>query len=70
MNEYTFEFLRLVERNQLSESENHPKALQVEGRNFLTIVHDSSSLMGECKKTREVHLMVGSHYCNAKQIVS
>ena len=37
---------------------NQPKALQVEGRNFLTFVHDPSSLMGECKETREVHLMV------------
>ena len=27
-------------------------------RNFLTIVHDPSSIMGECKKTQEVHLMV------------
>ena len=26
--------------------------------NFLTIVHDPSSLMGECKETQEVHLMV------------
>ena len=26
--------------------------------NFLTIVHDPSSLMGKCKETREVHLMV------------
>ena len=44
--------------NQLSKSENQPKVLQVEGMNFLTIVHNSSSLMGECKKTREVYLMV------------
>ena len=26
---------------------NQPKALQAEGRNFLTFLHDSSSLMGE-----------------------
>ena len=26
--------------------------------NFLTIVHDPSSLMGKCKETQEVHLMV------------
>ena len=58
MNEYTYEFLRLTKRNQLSKSENQPKALQAEGRNFLTIVHDLSSLMSECKETREVHLMV------------
>ena len=51
MNEYAFEFLGLVERNQLSESENQPKTLQVEGRNFPTIVLNSSSLMGKCKKT-------------------
>ena len=37
---------------------NQPKALQAEGRNFLTFVHDPSSLMGKCKETREVHLMV------------
>ena len=58
VNDYTAEFLKLVERNKLSESENQPKALQAEGRNFLTIVHDPSSLMSECKETREVHLMV------------
>ena len=37
---------------------NHPKALQVEGNSFLTFLHDPSSLMGEYKETREVHLMV------------
>ena len=37
---------------------NQPKALQAEGRNFLTIVYDSTSLTGECKDTREVHLVV------------
>ena len=37
---------------------NQPKTLQAEGKNFLAIVHDPSSLMGECKETREVHLMV------------
>ena len=36
---------------------NQPKALQAEGKNFLTFVHDPSSLMGECKETWEVHLM-------------
>ena len=30
----------------------------MEGRNFLTIVHDPSSLMGECKETQALHLMV------------
>ena len=44
MNAYTDEFLRLT---RLSESENQPKALQAEGMNFLTIVHDPSSLMSE-----------------------
>ena len=58
MNDYTAEFLKLTERNQILESENQPKALQAEGRNFLIIVHDPSSLMGVCKETREVHLMV------------
>ena len=37
---------------------NQPKALQAKGKNFLTFVHDLSSLMGKCKETREVHLMV------------
>ena len=58
VNGYRAKFLRLAERNKLSKSENLPKTLQVKGRNFLTIVHDPSSLMGECKETREVHLMV------------
>ena len=56
MNEYTVEFLRLRKRNRLLESENQPKALQVEGRNFLTIVHDPSSLMRNSKETQEVHV--------------
>ena len=51
VNDYIIEFFKLAERNQLSESKNQPKALQVEGRNFLTIVHNPSSL-------REVHMMV------------
>ena len=58
MNEYTAEFFRLPERNRLLKNENQPKALQAEGRNFLTIVHDPSSLMGKCKETQAVHLMV------------
>ena len=58
VNEYIAEFFRLVERNQLPKSENQPKALQAKGRNFLTIVHYSSSLMDECTKTQAVHLMV------------
>ena len=58
VNEYTTEYFRLVEGNQLSKSEKQPKDLQAEGRNFLTIMHDSFPLMGECKEIREVHLMV------------
>ena len=58
MNECTTQFFRLAERNQLPKSENQPKALQAEGKNFLTIVHDPSSLLGECKETREVHFIV------------
>ena len=30
---------------------NQPKALQARGRNFLTFVHDPSSLIGKCKDT-------------------
>ena len=56
VNEYIAKILRLTTRYQLSESENQPKALQEEGRNFLTIVHDP--LIRECKETQEVHLMV------------
>ena len=37
---------------------NQPKALQAEGRNFLTFMHDPSSLMGECNETRELYLLV------------
>ena len=37
---------------------NQSKALQAKGRNFLSFVHDPSALMGECKETREMHLMV------------
>ena len=51
VNEYTAEFFRLAERDQLLENENQPKALQTGGRNFLTIVHNPSSLMGKCKET-------------------
>ena len=55
VNEYTAEFFRLVERNQLPKSENQ---LQADRKNFLTIVHDPFSLMGKCKETQVVHLMV------------
>ena len=48
---------------------NQPKALQAEGRNFLTIVHDPSSLMGECKETREVHLMVVKGEVESRDLV-
>ena len=30
---------------------NQPKTLQAEGKNFLTFVHDPSSLMRECKES-------------------
>ena len=49
-NEYTIEFFRLADRNQLPKNENQPKALQVEGRNFLTIVHDPSSLWASVRR--------------------
>ena len=58
VNEYAVEFFRLTERNQLLKSENQPKDLQVKGRNFLTIVHNPSSIMDRCKETQAVHLMV------------
>ena len=48
---------------------NQPKALQAKGRNFLTIVHDSSLLMSECKDTWEVHLMVESRDLVRAQIL-
>ena len=51
MNKYTAVFFRSAKRNQLSKSENQPKTLQADGMNFLTIVHDPSSLIGECKDT-------------------
>lgn len=38
-------FTSASQRNQLSEIENQPKALQAKGRDFLTIPHDPSSLM-------------------------
>ena len=69
MNEYTAKFLRLVERNQLPKSDNQPKALQAEGRNFLTIVHDPSSLMDECKETQAIHLMVVKGEVESRDLV-
>ena len=48
---------------------SQPKALQEEGRNFLTFLHDPSSLMGECKETREVHLMVVKGGVESKDLV-
>ena len=51
VNDYTAEFFKLAKRNQLLESENQPKALQEEGRNFQTIAHDPFSFMSECKET-------------------
>ena len=55
--------------NQSPKSENQPKALQAEGRNFLTIVHDPSSLMDECKETQVVHLMVVKEEVESKDLV-
>ena len=48
---------------------NPPKALQGKGRNFLTFVHDPSSLMGQCKKTHEVHLMVMKGEVESRDLV-
>ena len=48
---------------------NQPKALQAEGRNFLTFMHDPFLLMGECKETREVHLMVMKGEVESKDLV-
>ena len=45
------------------------KALQVEGKNFLTFVHDPSSLMGKCKETQEVHLMVVKREVESRDLV-
>ena len=69
MNDYTIEFFKLAKRNQLPKSENQPKALQAERMNFLTIVHDPSSLMGECKETQEVHLIVGKGEVESRDLV-
>ena len=49
--------------------EDQPKALQGEGRNFLTIVLDTSSLMGECKETQEVHSMVVKGEVESRDLV-
>ena len=48
---------------------NQPKALQDEGKNFLTSGHDPSSLMGDCKETREVHLMVVKGEVESRDLV-
>ena len=69
VNEYTTEYLRLTKRNQLPKSENQPKTLQAEERNFLTIIYDPSSLMCECKETQEVHLMVVKGEVESRDLV-
>ena len=69
VNEYIAEFFRLVERNQSSKSENQPKTFQAKGRNFLTIIHDPSSLMCKCKDTQEVHLMVVKEEVESRDLV-
>ena len=48
---------------------NQPKALQVDGKNFLNFVRDSSSHMGDCKETREVHLMVVNGEVESRDLV-
>ena len=48
---------------------NQPKAFKAKGRNFLTIVHGPSSFMGECKETREVHLMVVKGEAKSRELV-
>ena len=48
---------------------NQPKALKVKGRNFLIIVHGPSYFMGECKETREVHLIVVKGETESKELV-
>ena len=69
VNEYTAKFFRLAERNHLPKSENQPKAVQVEGMNFLTIVHDPSSVMGKYKETQVVHLMVVKGEVESRDLV-
>ena len=41
----------------------------MEGMNFLTIVHGPSSFIGECKETREVHLIVVKGETESKELV-
>ena len=69
VNECTAEYFRLVERNQLPKSENQPKALQTEGRNFLTIIHDPFSFMDNCNETQAVHLMVVKGEVESRDLV-
>ena len=69
MNGYTAEFFRLKKRNQLPKSKNQPKTLQAEGRNFLTIIHDPSSLTCQCKETQEVLLMVMKGEVESRDLV-
>ena len=61
--------MRSVERNQLPKTEIQPKALQAEGRNFLTIVHDPCSLMDKCKNTQAIHLMVVKGQVESKDLI-
>ena len=37
---------------------NQPKTSKVEGRSFLTIVHEPTTFIRECKEMRDVHLLV------------
>ena len=61
--------MRSVERNQLPKSENQPKALHAEGRNFVTIVHDPCSLMDKCKETQAIHLMVVKGQVESRDLI-
>ena len=62
-------YFRLADRNHLPKTKNQLKALQVEGVNFLTVVHDASSVMGQCKETQAVHLMVVKGEVESRDLV-
>ena len=69
VNECTTEFFRLAERNRYQKVRTNPRLYKRKGENFLTIVHDPSSLLGECKETREVHLIVVKVEVESKDLV-
>ena len=41
----------------------------MEGRDFLTIVQNPSSLLGKCKETQEVHLIVVKGEVESRDLV-